>query len=185
MFEAEKRDKECAQVQLDILRLMWNLSQVSSPEQTAILAEKFFKTKEDREDNLGLVFKLCKNELSSNPGGLSGLISASILIQNVTAKIPDAVYRFENDNKNRGNMISSCIKALRDEEDFDSARKAIIAQLLHKMAELSPTISEIIVRALSEDEDEFGDSLILNLIAKGANSQLEYFFVNRIFFRSN
>jgi len=65
-------------------------------------------------------------------------------------------------------MISVCIKALRDtDEDFDSRRKSIIAKLLFKISKLNPKISEMIVNALSEDEDDHGDSLILNLIAKG------------------
>mgnify|MGYP006944984051 CR=1 FL=1 len=56
--------RQTAQIQLDILLLMWNLSQVSSPEQTAQVAEKFFK----REDHLDLIFHRCKNEIETNPG---------------------------------------------------------------------------------------------------------------------
>lgn len=147
---------------LDILRLQWQFSQSRSGAQNSVVAEKFFK-----EDNLTEVFVLIKNELMANPGGLAGLVSARMLVEMLSQRLGEEMARFERETKNRGNIILACIDALRNEDDFDSAKKAEIAQLLDRMAKANSTLAEMLVKTLSDDEDDHGDSIILTLIDKG------------------
>ena len=113
------------------------------------------------------MFVLIKNELMANPGGLAGLVSARMLVEMLSQRLGEEMARFERETKNRGNIILACIDALRNEDDFDSAKKAEIAQLLDRMAKANSTLAEMLVKTLSDDEDDHGDSIILTLIDKG------------------
>ena len=161
-------DDFIALFKLDILRLQWQFSQSRSGAQNAVVAGKFFK-----EDNLTEVFVLIKNELTANPGGLAGLVSARMLVEMLSRRLGDEMARFERETKNRGNIILACIDALRNEDDFDSAKKAQIAQLLDRMAKANATLAEMLVKTLSDDEDDNGDSIILTLIAKGSTFKVQ------------
>ena len=163
VFDNSERDKVCAQIQLDILRIMWNIFQVKSSKQTAIIAEKFFKR--DSCDNLTTIFQLCHTEINVNSGSINGLISACILVDKFSTKIPKDVFEFEKDHEGRGSIILACIRALRN--DFGSEKKSVIVQLLYKMSLASQELKDLLIGLLSEDEDSSSDSLVLHLISKG------------------
>ena len=81
-------------------------------------------------------------------------------------KRPEDVYNYEMANKNRGNCVGACIKALREEENSDSFKKAILVELLHRLYNSSEQMEELVREALTADAEEHGD-LITNLFSKG------------------
>lgn len=69
-------------------------------------------------------------------------------------------------NKNRGNCVGACIRALREEENLDSFKKSILIRLLYRLVLSSTEMEELVREALAKDMEDNGD-LITNLLSKG------------------